>query len=47
VKVLLALGVPFGLVNVALAIIVGDRRMSLAVTTNTPIASGVAGWDLS
>jgi Cd2+/Zn2+-exporting ATPase len=34
VKVLLALGVPFGLVNVALAIIVGDMGMSLAVTTN-------------
>jgi Cd2+/Zn2+-exporting ATPase len=34
VKALLALGVPFGLVNVAIAVVVGDMGMSLGVTTN-------------
>lgn len=34
VKALLAAGVPFGLVNVAVAVIVGDMGMSLGVTTN-------------
>jgi Cd2+/Zn2+-exporting ATPase len=34
VKALLALGVPFGLVNVAVAVVVGDMGMSLGVTTN-------------
>jgi len=34
VKALLAVGVPFGLVNVAVAIVVGDMGMSLGVTTN-------------
>jgi len=34
VKALLAIGVPFGLVNVAVAVIVGDMGMSLGVTTN-------------
>jgi Cd2+/Zn2+-exporting ATPase len=34
VKALLALGVPFGLVNVALAVVVGDMGMSLGVTGN-------------
>ncbi|WP_158059614.1 heavy metal translocating P-type ATPase [Halorussus halophilus] len=34
VKALLAVGVPFGLVNVAVAVIVGDMGMSLGVTTN-------------
>ncbi|WP_227354679.1 heavy metal translocating P-type ATPase [Haladaptatus salinisoli] len=34
VKALLAVGVPFGLVNVAIAVIVGDMGMSLGVTTN-------------
>jgi len=33
-KALLAVGVPFGLVNVAVAVIVGDMGMSLGVTTN-------------
>ena len=33
-KALLALGVPFGLVNVAVAVVVGDMGMSLGVTTN-------------
>ena len=33
VKALLALGVPFGLVNVAVAV-VGDMEMSLGVTMN-------------
>jgi Cd2+/Zn2+-exporting ATPase len=34
VKALLAVGVPFGLVNVAVAVVVGDMGMSLGVTTN-------------
>ncbi|MFB6210885.1 MAG: heavy metal translocating P-type ATPase [Halobacteriales archaeon] len=34
VKVLLALGVPLGLVSVALAVVVGDMGMSLGVTGN-------------
>ena len=34
VKALLALGVPFGLVNVAIAVVVGDMGVSLGVTTN-------------
>jgi Cd2+/Zn2+-exporting ATPase len=34
VKALLAVGVPFGLVNVAAAVVVGDMGMSLGVTTN-------------
>ena len=34
VKALLAVGVPFGLVNVAIAVVVGDMGMSLGVTTN-------------
>ncbi|MEF8801461.1 MAG: cation-translocating P-type ATPase [Halolamina sp.] len=34
VKALLALGVPFGLVNVAMAVVVGDMGMSLGVTGN-------------
>ncbi|PSP98274.1 cadmium-transporting ATPase, partial [Halobacteriales archaeon QS_4_70_19] len=34
VKALLAIGVPFGLVNVAVAVVVGDMGMSLGVTTN-------------
>jgi len=45
VKVLLALGVPFGLVNVALAIVVGDMGMSLAVTTNALRLSRVSSDD--
>ena len=34
VKALLAIGVPFGLVNVAVAVVVGDMGMSLGVTSN-------------
>mgnify|MGYP002761434721 FL=1 len=34
VKLLLALGVPLGLVSVALAVVVGDMGMSLGVTGN-------------
>jgi Cd2+/Zn2+-exporting ATPase len=34
VKALLSVGVPFGLVNVAVAVVVGDMGMSLGVTTN-------------
>mgnify|MGYP000754850576 CR=1 FL=1 len=34
VKALLAVGVPFGLVNVAVAVVVGDMGMSLGVTMN-------------
>ncbi|QIO24500.1 heavy metal translocating P-type ATPase [Haloarcula sp. JP-L23] len=34
VKALLAVGVPFGLVNVAVAVVIGDMGMSLGVTTN-------------
>jgi len=34
VKALLAVGVPFGLVNVAVAVVVGDMGTSLGVTTN-------------
>ncbi|MFC6767770.1 cation-transporting P-type ATPase, partial [Natrinema soli] len=34
VKALLALGVPLGLVSVALAVVVGDMGMSLGVTGN-------------
>lgn len=34
VKALLALGVSFRLVNVAVAVVVGDLEMSLGVTTN-------------
>jgi Cd2+/Zn2+-exporting ATPase len=35
VKALLALGVPLGLVSVALAVVVGDMGMSLGVTGNS------------
>ncbi|KYH24822.1 putative copper-exporting P-type ATPase A [Halalkalicoccus paucihalophilus] len=41
VKALLAVGVPFGLVNVAVAIIVGDMGMSLGVTTNALRLAGI------
>ena len=34
VKALLAVGVPFGLVNVAVTVVVGDMGVSLGVTTN-------------
>jgi len=34
VKALLALGVPLGLVSVAVAVVVGDMGMSLGVTGN-------------
>jgi len=34
VKALLAVGVPLGLVSVALAVVVGDMGMSLSVTGN-------------
>ena len=33
-KALLAVGVPFGYVSVALAVVVGDMGMSLGVTGN-------------
>ena len=39
-KALLAVGVPFGLVNVAVAV-VGDLRMSLGVTTNAFRLAGI------
>ena len=41
VKALLALGVPFGLVNVAVAVVVGDMGMSLGVTTNALRLAGI------
>ena len=41
VKALLAVGVPFGLVNVAVAIVVGDMGMSLGVTTNALRLAGI------
>ena len=41
IKALLALGVPFGLVNVAVAVIVGDMGMSLGVTGNALRLAGV------
>lgn len=41
VKALLAVGVPFGLVNVAVAVVVGDMGMSLGVTTNALRLAGV------
>ena len=34
IKMLLAIGVPFGLVNVIVAVVVGDMGMSIGVTTN-------------
>jgi Cd2+/Zn2+-exporting ATPase len=42
IKALLAVGVPFGLVNVAVAVVVGDMGMSLGVTTNALRLAGVA-----
>ena len=42
VKALLAVGVPFGLVSVALAVIVGDMGMSLGVTGNAMRLSRLA-----
>ncbi len=50
VKVALALGVPLGLVSVALAVVVGDMGMSLGVTGNAMRLSrvtpeGVVGAD--
>jgi len=41
VKALLAVGVPFGLVNVAVAVVVGDMGMSLGVTTNALRLAGI------
>ncbi len=41
VKALLALGVPFGLVNVAVAVVVGDMGMSLGVMTNALRLAGI------
>jgi len=41
VKALLAIGVPFGLVNVAVAVVVGDMGMSLGVTTNALRLAGM------
>jgi len=41
VKALLAVGVPFGLVNVAVAVVVGDMGMSLGVTTNALRLAGL------
>ncbi|MFB6086485.1 MAG: heavy metal translocating P-type ATPase [Halodesulfurarchaeum sp.] len=41
VKALLALGVPLGLVSVALAVVVGDMGMSLGVTGNAMRLSGI------
>lgn len=41
VKALLAIGVPFGLVNVAVAIVVGDMGMSLGVTANALRLAGI------
>ncbi len=41
VKFLLALGVPLGLVSVALAVVVGDMGMSLGVTGNAMRLSGI------
>jgi len=42
VKALLAVGVPFGLVSVALAVVVGDMGMSLGVTGNAMRLSRIA-----
>jgi Cd2+/Zn2+-exporting ATPase len=41
VKALLALGVPLGLVSVAVAVVVGDMGMSLGVTGNAMRLSGI------
>jgi copper ion binding protein len=41
VKALPALGVPFGLVNVAVAVVVGDMGMSLGMTTNALRLAGI------
>jgi Cd2+/Zn2+-exporting ATPase len=41
VKAMLALGVPLGLVSVALAVVVGDMGMSLGVTGNAMRLSGI------
>ncbi|WP_050031768.1 heavy metal translocating P-type ATPase [Halorubrum halophilum] len=41
VKALLALGVPLGLVSVAMAVVVGDMGMSLGVTGNAMRLSGI------
>jgi len=41
VKFLLALGVPLGLVSVAMAVVVGDMGMSLGVTGNAMRLSGI------
>jgi Cd2+/Zn2+-exporting ATPase len=41
VKFLLALGVPLGLVSVAVAVVVGDMGMSLGVTGNAMRLSGI------
>jgi Cd2+/Zn2+-exporting ATPase len=41
VKALLAVGVPFGLVNVAVAVVVGDMGMSLGVTANALRLAGI------
>ncbi len=41
-KALLALGVPFGLVGVVEAIVIGDMGMSLGVTGNAMRLAGVA-----
>ncbi|MDZ5810749.1 cation-translocating P-type ATPase [Halorubrum sp. AD140] len=45
VKFLLALGVPLGLVSVALAVVVGDMGMSLGVTANAMRLSGIEPED--
>jgi Cd2+/Zn2+-exporting ATPase len=42
VKALLAVGVPLGLVSVALAVVVGDMGMSLGVTGNAMRLSGIS-----
>jgi Cd2+/Zn2+-exporting ATPase len=44
-KALLALGVPFGLVGVVEAIVIGDMGMSLGVTGNALRLAGVAPED--
>jgi Cd2+/Zn2+-exporting ATPase len=41
VKAVLAVGAPLGLVSVAVAIVVGDMGMSLAVTSNALRLAGV------